>query len=199
MGRHMSGNEWIGRVRWQCRVLAEKTDYLDILAITLIAVIAGLGLTVIIPLKNMENRLNTQIVEAARQAATLARPDEPLSLPVQNSPGTLSDFLTFLPEASQRPFLLRKLHDLGSAQGVKTGKVEYSPIALTNLPVDGLLIRLEWQGDDTALRTALHQLLQDFPSIAIRSLTFGRNPDTGLGNLALELALYYRREESHAP
>lgn len=195
----MSGREWIGRVRWRCRALVEKTDYLDILALILIALIAGLVVTVIMPLMSMEKRLNTKITVAARQAAAPALPEKLPSPPDQNSQGTLGDFLAFLPEASQRPLLLRQLHDLGSSQGVKAGKVEYSPIALTHLPVDGQLIRLQWQGDDTALRTALHQLLQDFPSLAIRSLTFGRNPDTGLGTLTLELALYYRREGSHAP
>lgn len=201
MGRIMNRRLHLGRskARWLLHATWERLGYPELLVLVLAGLLASLFFTVLRPLQ-IRGAVLDQAITALRTPGAPPLTPEPESGKAGAAISSLpQDFLAFLPPVSQRERQLRQLHDLATALHLTMGKVQYAPLAIAHLPVDGLTIKLDLQGEDRALRLYLHQLLQAQPALAVRSLEIGHAPDSGLQTLSLDLALYNRREGGDAP
>jgi hypothetical protein len=178
------------RLRWELLRLWEALDTVALLAISLLALWAGLVLTVNAPLREDVRQQAVRIDALQEQAAGR----QTLAGALMTRPGS-REFVAFFPHTGAREKHLLKLHALAERQGLRITRADYRSEPVPELPLRRFSARLQLQGSYAQQRLFLHALLAAFPHMALESLSLEKDssrPDAV--NAQIEARFYYRSD-----
>jgi len=179
---------WSARLQWEVARCWQRLGYLELLVLAIGAVWVALEWQVLRPLRQelQQQELSAQALRVPQVAARSAQPgSEPLA-------GIQQEFLAFLPALSQREQQLKTLHEL--ARPLSLGRLDFSTMAVSGLPVQRLRVRFAVQGQYAELRHFIQKLLTSLPNLSVSSISLD-NSDQPTASLILnlEVNLYFRQ------
>lgn len=180
------------RLRWHLQRVWAGCGTLDLLALALLALWAGLSWQVNHPLQQHLASLSADVATQQLRLHQQARQ------PAKDAPAadTVSRFIQFLPAASERESALKTLHELAT-QGLTLGRIDYHGEALADLPASRLTLRFALQGRYADLRQFLRNLQVQLPSLAITRISLDKGdklPDYMA--LSVEASLYLQTSQT---